>query len=139
MRLLGLDVGERRIGVAVSDPSGTIATPLTAIGRTGTVSDIDAIQQIARDSEACQIVVGIPTSLSGVRGPQAKRVELFVDALARHSDLPVRIQDERYSTVEAQKLLKQSGVQPSRDRARLDAAAAAVILQAYLDSTRKHS
>ena len=139
MRLLGLDVGERRIGVAVSDPLGAFTSPLTTIRRTKLSVDIDAVLRIVEENEVREIVVGLPLSLSGSSGPQAKRSEGFIRALSQRSPVPVHAQDERYSTVEAEKLLRQTGAKPSRDRARVDAAAAAVILQAYLDSRRLSS
>ena len=82
------------------------------------------------------MVVGIPLSLSGKIGPQAKRVEAFLKALRRKTDLPLDTMDERFSTAEAERLLRQAGRQPSRHKGELDAAAAAVILQAYLDQLK---
>ena len=136
MRVLGLDVGERRIGVAVSDPSGLLATPLTAVIRRLPGEDIDEVLCILAEQEATRIAVGLPLELSGRRGAQARRVSDFVTSLAERAPVPVETVDERYSTVEAERLLRGSGAAPSRDRARLDAAAAAVILQSYLDSER---
>ncbi len=136
MRVLALDVGERRIGVALSDPLGIIAAPVTAIERTNLPSDIEAVLDMAAEHEVSEIVVGLPLSLSGRAGPQAGRVQTFVRHLSQHSAIPVVCVDERYSTVEAERRLRESGVQPSRDRKRLDAASAAVILQAHLDARR---
>ncbi len=136
MRLLALDVGERRIGVAVSDSLGILASPLTTINRSSEERDSRAVLDLAAEHEVGGIVVGIPYSLSGERGPQALAVERFRDALAARAGVPVIDQDERYSTVEAERLLRETGVEPSRDRARVDAAAAAVVLQSYLDAGR---
>ena len=135
-RLLGLDVGERRIGLAISDRSGSLATPFTAIERRGVERDIAAILKLVRQEEVGTIVVGEPLSLDGSVGPQAKRTLVFYEALKAASPVPVKTWDERFSTVEAERLLREAGVQPSRNRARLDASAAAVILQGYLDAHR---
>ena len=136
MRLLALDIGEKRIGVAVSDPVGLIATPLTTITRRGDRDDIDQVLRLAQDQEAGEIIAGMPFSLSGRLGPQAHKVAAFVKKLTGATALPIKTVDERYSSVEAERLLREIGVKPSRDRPRVDAAAAAVILQSYLDSVR---
>ena len=139
MRVLSLDVGEKRIGVALSDPSGLLATPLTTVRSRGESSDVQAVLRLADEHEVGEIIVGLPLSLSGRRGEQAQRVAQFTEALAQLTTLSVRSVDERYSSVEAERLLRESGTQPSRNKARVDAAAAAVILQSYLDSKRTHS
>ena len=136
MRVLALDFGERRIGVALSDPSGMLASPLTTLTRGRDGSDVEMVLRLAAENDVAEIVVGMPVSLSGRRGPQAGRVARFVDALRRETGIPVLSADERYSTVQAERSLRESGVKPSRDRGRVDAAAAAVILQSYLDSKR---
>ena len=133
---MALDVGGKRIGVAVSAPTGLVPTPLTAIGSSSESEDIDAVLLLADEHDVEEIVVGMPLSLSGQRGPQARQVARFAESLSGRADVPVTTVDERYSTVEAERLLRESGVRPTRDKARTDAAAAAVILQAYLDSRR---
>ena len=137
MRVLALDVGEKRIGVALSDPTGLLASPLTTISSTSESRDIDAVLRLAVEHEVEEIIVGLPLSLSGRLGPQAKQVARFVGSLSKRADVEVKTLDERYSTAEAERLLRQAGVEPSRERARVDAAAAAVVLQAYLDSKRR--
>jgi putative Holliday junction resolvase len=139
VRALALDVGDRRIGVALSDPTGLIATPLTTIIRRSEAEDIAAVLALAADNEAGEIVVGMPLLLSGRAGPQARRVSHLARALARQAPVPVETIDERYSTVEAERRLREAGGRPSRDRAKVDAAAAAVILQAHLDARRASS
>ena len=136
MRILALDIGERRIGVALSDPSGLLATPLTTIHRRHHTADVDEVLRLVDEHDAERVVVGLPLELSGRRGTQAGRVSAFVRAMAERTQVPVETVDERYSTVQAQRQLRESGVRPSRDRARVDAAAAAIILQSYLDSQR---
>ena len=120
--------------MAISDPTGTIASPLPAIARTSPGDDTDRIVQIAVEHEAGLIVVGLPLTLEGRRGKQAMAVDEFRRLLARKSPMPVEPYDERLSTVEAARGLRSAGVRPSRDRGRLDSAAAAVVLQSYIDS-----
>lgn len=136
MRVLALDFGERRIGVALSDPTRMLASPLTTLtsGRGGSI--VGEVLRLAAENDVGEIVVGMPVSLSGRRGPQANRVIRFADALRRATDIPVLSADERYSTVQAERSLRESGVKPTKARSRVDAAAAAVILQSYLDSKR---
>ena len=135
---MALDVGDRRIGVALSDPTGMLATPLTAVDRIAAKpSDIDEILRIAREQGAESIIVGLPLTLSGAEGDQARSVRGFVADLSARAGLPVDTVDERLSTVQAQRMMRESGSSRSRDRGRLDASAAAVILQAYLDAQRQ--
>ena len=134
MSILALDVGDRRIGVAMSE--GLLAMPLSTIDRITEAADIREVLRLAEEYKAQKIVVGMPLSLSGRAGPQAERVARFAESLAEQTSVPIVPVDERYSTVEAERLLRQAGVKPSEEKARVDAAAAAVILQAYLDSRR---
>ena len=134
MRILALDVGDKRIGVAVSDPLGVLATPLTAIERRSDADSIEAILEVLIREEAGQIVVGLPITLRGGHSAQTNAVAAFVRKLKESSPVPVTTADERYSTVEAERLLSQSKPMRSRSRGEIDAAAAAVILQTYLDS-----
>ncbi len=141
MRIIALDVGERRIGVALSDPTATLATPLTTIERSSedVESTLDEIIRLVRDNEASEIVVGIPVLLSGREGSQARATRDFVKQLARRTSVPIRRMDERLSSVQAERMLRDSGVRPSRDKGKIDAAAAAIILQSYLDSAYRPS
>ena len=127
-------MGGRRIGVAVSDPGGLLAFPLRALERRGAEADIEAVLVLAHQQGAEAIVVGVPYSLDGSAGPQAQKVLAFSQALRGRSPLPVALWDERLSTVEAERRLREVGVQPSREKGRRDAAAAAVVLQSYLDA-----
>ena len=134
---MALDVGDRRIGVALSDPTGMLATPLIAVDRVAAKpSDIDQILRIASEHDAESIIVGLPLSLSGAEGDQAKGVRAFISDLSARAALPIDTVDERYSTVQARRMMRESGAGRSRDRGRVDASAAAVILQAYLDARR---
>jgi len=129
MRILALDVGERRIGVAVSDPTGTLATPHSVIRRRSKAEDFAAVARLAAELGAERVVVGLPLSLDGSVGPQARRVTRYAQALARTLSVPVELYDERYSTLTADELLAEGG---RKRRTPIDAAAAAVILQDYL-------
>jgi len=133
MRVMALDFGERRIGVAISDPTGTLATPHTVIRRRSKVEDFAAVARLVTELEAERVVVGLPLSLNGEIGPQARRVMRYTQALQQTLDVPVELFDERYSTVTADELLTESG---RKRRVPIDAAAAAVILQDYLESQR---
>jgi putative Holliday junction resolvase len=138
VRVLGLDVGERRVGIAISDPTGTVARPLQALVRGSREEDFAAIAALVVEHDVGLVVVGRPLSLDGTEGPQARRVARYAEALAAR--LPVRLVswDERFTTVEAEEILRQSRSKREMRRARtageLDAVAAAVILQGYLDS-----
>ncbi len=135
MRVLGLDVGDRRIGIAVSDPTGLIASPVGAIQRRDLQSDAGQVLALATQHGAERIVVGLPVALSGESGGmQLRQVREFIRAL-KGATTTIRIDhwDERFSTSEAERRLLEAGVSASRDPGRLDAAAATVILQAYLE------
>ena len=123
----------------MSDPEQLLATPLTTIKCEGQAPDIDAVLRLAAEHGVGEIIVGLPISLSGNLGPQGQRVSQFTQDLSTHASVPVISVDERYSTVQAERLLRASGVKPSRNRAQVDAAAAAVILQSYLDTRRSGS
>lgn len=133
-RVLGLDVGESRIGVALCDSSGIIVSPLAAIKRSNLENDLKAIVRLAEDNDVRAVVVGLPISLNGRMERQARLVSRFIRDLAKESPVPVRSQDERFSTAEAERLLREGGHQPSREKGLRDSASAAVILRAYLDS-----
>ena len=143
MRILGIDYGERRIGLALSDPTATLARPLRTIEARGAPADraaalADAIAALAADPDGLAgVVVGLPRSLDGHPHGQTARVETFVHELRRAVDLPVVMQDERLSSVEADERLAVRERSWRRRKTRLDAAAAAVILQDYLDAASR--
>jgi len=120
--------------VAVSDPTGTLATPHSVIRRRSKAEDFAAIARLVAELEAEKVIVGLPLSLSGEIGPQARRVTRYARALAHTLDAPLELYDERYSTVTADALLNAGG---RKRRTPIDAAAAAVILQDYLESQRR--
>jgi len=136
MRVLGLDIGDRRIGVAMSDPIGILASPLTQINRTGTEVAIEAILKIIRQYEVERIIAGLPYSIDGSKGPQVQKVESFLKKLSKRLDIPIETWDESYTTMAAESKMIEGGVRKDRRKKQIDAAAAAIILQEYLDTIR---
>ncbi|OGN92062.1 MAG: hypothetical protein A2Z75_05790 [Chloroflexi bacterium RBG_13_50_10] len=136
MRILGLDVGDHRIGVAISDPEEILARPLTTIIRENEQNAIDAIIQLVDQYDVKRIVVGLPYSLDGSVGKQATKVMDFVNRLSKGTDAKIETWDERLSTVAAERLLREADNKKADNRAKRDAAAAAFILQGYLDSLK---
>ena len=138
-RILALDVGAKRIGVAVSDELGLLATPRTVIVRRSTEAALDEIVRIALAEEASLVVVGLPISLDGQLHSQARTVQRFGERLRRRLEapgIPLVYADEMLSTVRADERLREAGVRPQRIRERIDAEAAAVILEEYLNQQR---
>lgn len=132
---LGIDPGEARIGVARSDPSGFLATPVETVRRGG--GDLRRLQELLADEGAVEVVVGLPRSLSGGEGPAAERVRRFAARLARRvAPIPVRLCDERLTTVSAESMLRDRGHKGGARRAVVDQAAAVLILQQALDTER---
>jgi len=132
-RTVGLDVGDKRIGVAVSDPLGWTAQPLTVIQRSGIAKDIAALREATKDIEVERVVAGLPLEMNGEEGTQAARVRRFCQALAETTGLEVIYQDERLTTVQSERLLQTAGVRRERRKGLLDKMAAALILQSWLD------
>ena len=130
MRILGLDIGDRRIGVALSDPQGILASPLTIIERSDEQAGIKAIVAIVTQKEVGRIIVGLPLSMNGSIGEQAKKVEVFIRELSDHTEVPIEFRDERLTTLSAKRLMRD--VRKSQ-KMKDDAVAAALILQSYLD------
>lgn len=135
LRLLGLDVGDRRIGVAVSDPTGAIATPMEVYHRRTPEADVQHVADLLRDYEASRVVVGLPKNMNGTEGPQAEKTRQFADALVARG-LAVTLWDERLSTVEATRRMTEFRRKRRGVRQWVDAEAAAVILETYLDHIR---
>lgn len=132
---LGIDPGEARIGVARSDPSGFLATPVETVPRGP--GDLDRLAALVDEEDAMEIVLGLPRSLSGGEGPAAARVRVFAGALAaRVSPVPIRLCDERLSTVSAEAMLRDRGHSGRKRRSVVDQAAAVMILQQALDTER---
>ncbi len=141
MKILALDVGDRRVGVAVSDESGLIARPLTTIQRRSKAEDFSRIMRLAREQGVDGLVIGHPLNADGSAGMQAQRIERYVAALAQGLqdqglNLPITFWDEHLSTRRAQEAMIAAGRKAKDRRARIDAVAAAVILQDYLVAQR---
>lgn len=135
MRALGIDLGSKRIGVALSDPSGTIASPYEVVQRSGDVArDHERIAALVEEAGAEIVVVGLPLSLSGERGKAALVVSEEVDALRAKLPVPVEVADERLSTVSAHRSMAANGMSEKKRRSQVDKVAAAVILQTWLDA-----
>ena len=134
MRSLGIDFGEKGIGLAISDPEGRLAVPLTTLVRRNDRSAIREIEEIARREGIGRLVLGEPIGLDGQRGEAAERVRRFGDRLAGITGLPVRLVNESLTTVEAQERLRAAGIDPRREPERIDAVAAQILLQEALDS-----
>jgi putative Holliday junction resolvase len=132
-KLIALDLGERRIGLAVSGPGG-LALPAGHIFRSKLTEDVQQVIDVASERQAQGIVVGIPYTLRGETGPAVKLARRFIRALQKETTLPIHEMDERFTSVEAEGLLRESGVQPSRDRAMVDETAAMLILQRFMES-----
>lgn len=136
MRLLGLDLGEKTIGLAVCDEEQLVATPLRTLGRHGGRRDIEAVASAMRQARARGLVLGLPLSLDGEEGAAARRVRRFGDRLQQHLGCPVGYVDERFTTVAAERALIAADVRRARRRAVIDQAAAVLILQSYIDRAR---
>jgi putative Holliday junction resolvase len=132
-RILGLDVGERRIGLAISTPEGRLAVPLRVLERQDEAADLEAIAALARAEQVDTLVIGHPLSMDGTAGAQARRVEAFARALAKVAGLPFELWDERLSSVQAERSVR---LAHGRRRVPSDDVAAAIILQGYLDRRR---
>ena len=136
MRLIGLDVGEARIGVAASDPTGTLASARTVVQRRPEGAALQALQRIIEEEEAQAVIIGLPRSLSGELHEQAALVQAFAERLRSQITIPLEFWDERLSTVAAEREMRAAGTRRDRRRAMVDAVAAAIILQNYLDAHR---
>ncbi|WP_237320385.1 Holliday junction resolvase RuvX [Streptomyces sp. JJ36] len=136
-RRLAVDVGEARIGVAASDPDGLLATPVETVPGRDVPAARRRLAALAAEYEPLEIVVGLPRSLNGREGPAAGKARAFAGQLAKDlAPLPVRLVDERMSTVTAAQGMRASGVSAKKGRSRIDQAAAVVILQSALDTER---
>ena len=134
MKLLALDVGERRIGLASGVAELGAALPAGVLRRTGLAADIRAVLEAAAHRQAEAIVVGVPYRPGGEESPQTRRVRGFIRALRKESALPVHSVDEAFTSAEAEALLRDAGAQPSRDRGAVDEIAAVLILRRFLES-----
>ncbi|MBE9513499.1 MAG: Holliday junction resolvase RuvX [Chloroflexi bacterium] len=134
MRSLGVDVGSRRTGVAMSDPQGIFALPLTVIEHDSYDRVLGDIARLVEEYEIQRVVVGLPYSLNGDLGRQATEVKAFAERLSRLTEADIQLWDERLSTVAADRLMDEAGTRRRKRKGHRDAIAAAVILQGFLDS-----
>jgi putative Holliday junction resolvase len=135
MAIIGLDVGNKHIGVAMA--IGTVAIPIAVIKRTEEEEDMERIAALTRDYETELIVIGLPRSMDGSIGAQAELVLEFAKSLSDYIDIPIDMCDERLTTVIADRLMQESGAKRKQRKENIDAMAAAVILQAYIDGKNR--
>jgi putative Holliday junction resolvase len=138
-RILALDVGEARTGMAVSDPLGILASPCGTIQVKSAQEDAEAVKRAAEEHEAVRIVVGLPLNKEGGIGPQAQKVLDFVEVLRQTADIEVVTIDERFSTAAAHRAMNETGLSAKKRKGVIDQAAAQQILQLYLDRERNRS
>jgi len=136
MRILGLDMGTRRIGVALSDALGLTAQPLTVLVRTTPPEDLAAVETMVAHHHVDAVVVGLPLTLRGQRGPQAQQVMAFAETLRRRLSVPIHLVDERLTTVQGTRALIEMGTRRRVRRQTIDRVAAQLILQQFLESQR---
>jgi putative holliday junction resolvase len=134
MRILGLDHGTKRIGVALSDPSGIIAQPLEFIPAEPFAHFLGRLKELIREKEAEMILVGMPRNMDGSYGPAAQKVHEFVAVLKESIAIPIQTWDERLTSAQANRFLIQADVRRKDRKEKVDKAAAAILLQSYLDS-----
>ncbi|NWG21569.1 MAG: Holliday junction resolvase RuvX [Chloroflexi bacterium] len=135
-RVMALDLGARRIGIALSDPTRTLASPLTTIRAEPRTAALARIAALIREHEVAVLVIGLPLTLNGAVGPQATLVQQFAAALREQVDVPVHMFDERLTSVAAERMMIDLGVKREQRKARIDEVAASLILQDFLDSQR---
>ncbi|MBS5942423.1 Holliday junction resolvase RuvX [Finegoldia magna] len=135
-RYIGLDVGDRTIGIAISDPFLLTAQSLMTIKRKSKIEDIEIINDIIKEKEVSKIIVGLPKNMNNTIGPQAKKVKTFVKELRKHTDLDIEYVDERLTTVSATRVLIEQNVSRKKRKDVIDSVAATYILQTYLDMGR---
>jgi len=136
VRVLGVDLGTARIGLALSDATGAFASPLTVIASRGRANDLARIAEVVDSNEVGQVVIGMPTTLRGEHGLAAQQAEAFARELAEQLGVPVTTWDERMTTVVAERALIAAGERREHRRDTRDKVAAAVMLQSYLDAQR---
>lgn len=134
MRVLAIDHGTKRMGIALSDSLGIIAQPLEFIPAEPFPAFLERLQELLRKHEVAQIVVGLPRNMDGSFGPAAQKVQEFVATLKQATPIPVRTWDERLTSSQANRILVEAGVRRQNRKEKVDKTAAAILLQSYLDS-----
>jgi putative Holliday junction resolvase len=136
MRILCLDVGDKRIGLALSDPTHTLAQAFELYNRVGPKKDLEALARIVADHEVGEIVVGLPKDLSGAMGTRAQSVAEFAEQIEKHTGVRVVLWDERFSSNEAHRIFEMAQVKTKKRKPFIDMMAAQIILQGYLDAQK---
>ena len=136
-RVLGLDVGSRRIGMAISDPLGITAQGLETLQRRNKRLDLETLERIVRENEVREIVVGLPLRMSGAEGTQSEKMQAFAEDLRKRFRLPVHLWDERLTSAEANRLLRESELSIEKRAKAVDRMAAVLILQGWMESRRQ--
>ena len=136
MRVLALDIGEVRVGIATSDASGTVASPVTVLPAQEVLSQARTVRRVLEDYEPDLLVCGLPKTLAGEDGPQAERIRAQAAQIARACGLPLEFADERLSSREAKRILREEGMSERAMRGKIDMVAASLFLQAWLDARR---
>lgn len=138
MRALALDIGEVRVGVAVSDPAGRVASPVCVLPAAEVLSHARTFVRVLEDWEPDVLVCGRPMTLAGEEGPQAERIMAQARAIAERCDLPLEFADERLSSAEAKRILREQGLNERSMRGKVDMVAASLFLQSWLDANEAH-
>lgn len=134
MRVLALDIGEVRVGIAVSDPTGRVALPVTVLPAQEVLAQAVTFRRVLEDWEPELLVCGLPRTLAGEEGPQAERIRAQAEKIARSCGLPLEFEDERLSSAEAKRILKEQGLSERAMRGKVDSVAAGLFLQSWLDA-----
>jgi len=136
MRIIGIDTGEKRVGVAISDALGITAQGLSVIERKGDESLFDELKNIIDEHKVIEIVVGLPLNMDGSYGPKAKEAVRFSESLGKKFDIPIKLWDERMTTAEVQRIMIAADVSRQKRKKKIDKLAAQVMLQSYLNSKK---
>ena len=137
MRVLALDIGEKRVGVAVSDPAGAVASPVAVLPAAEVEGMAAPFRRVIEDWEPELLVCGLPRTLAGEDGPQAERVRAIAEKIAASCALPLEFADERLSSAEAKRILREQGLSEKEMRGKVDAIAASLFLQSWLDAGQR--
>lgn len=137
MRVLALDIGQTRIGIAASDATGKVASPVAVLPAQEVVSGARTWRRVLEDYEPELLVCGLPITLAGEEGPQAERIREIAMKISRACDVPLEFQDERLSSAEAKRILREQGLNERRMRGKVDMVAASLFLQTWLDAQMK--
>lgn len=136
MRILGIDLGDKTIGLAVSDPTGLLSQPVKTIRRKDIEQDMEAVKQAIDEYDVGRIVIGLPKNMNGSIGPQSEKILQFVDLLKEATGMEVVLWDERLTTVAAERALLEADLSRKKRKKVIDSVAASIILQGYLESQR---